>query len=538
MIAEVIPRLRGIRKLEILDYLVPTQGQIEPGMTVEIPFRSQTILGVVVKLKTSSESKRLKSILRVVNEEASLSPLQIELVYHLSKRTGAPLSTCLLTVVQAGGVGQNKKESQVVTGPLAEAGKTTIARQRLPMLKKTVARIQSKKEPVVLRYDQTQELAAIASLLSTQAKQSLILVPHEEALLWWKEHLHHLHPVIYSSRNKITEQRDIFQAVRSGQAKVIIGTRGAIFLPPDHWEAILVVDEEHTSYHQDQNPRFQTVELAAWLAQGLHIPCVLSSQSPRVASAYQFAYIDISQPPSAMVNLINLQDWWTSGQSGLLTDSLLAWVKEHLPAVLVYNRKGEFRWLRCLDCQQVSPLGTAECPHCHSLRLKPSGMGNQKVEQLLKQLLPDLTINRWDADSTTPLPSGDVLLTTSFGLPRIPWKEYRGIGVISVDHQLAIPDFRTNERTLSFLTSLIRTNLPVAMQTSSPSHPVITTAISQDYASFYEMELALRKKLHYPPFGIVVAYINTNTRAAVVRKFPAESSLPLPPEGSVLDILE
>lgn len=538
MIAEVIPRLRGIRKLEILDYLVPPQETIQPGMTVEIPFRSQTIFGVVVKLKTSSESKRLKTIARVVTEEANLSPLQIELVYHLNKRTGAPLSTCLLTVVQAGSVGQNKKELVIAEPESSGSTSTNISRQRLPILKKTVARIQAKKEPVVLRYSQVEELVAIASLLSAQAEQFLILVPHDQALHWWKTRLHHLNPVIYSSRNKITEQRQVFQAVRSGEARVIIGTRGAVFLPPDNLQAILVVDEEHTSYHQDQNPRFQTIELAAWLAQGLQIPCVLTSQTPRISNTYQFTFLDIAQPPSQPVHVINLQDWWTSGQSGLLTDNLLAWVRTHLPAVLVYNRKGEFRWLRCQDCQQLSPLGTAECPHCQSVRMKPSGMGNQKIEQILQHLLPDLIINRWDADTPTPRPKGDILLTTSFGLPRIPWNEYAGIGVISVDHQLAIPDFRTNERTLSFLTQLIRTNLPVCLQTSSPSHPVISTAVSQDYTTFYEAELALRKKLRYPPFGQVVEYINTSTRAVTVRKFPAETPPPLPPEGSVLDILE
>lgn len=538
MIAEVIPRLRGIRKLEILDYLVPPKVQVTPGITVEIPFRSQTILGVVVKIKTSSESRRLKSIVRVADEETSLSPLQIELVYHVSQRTGAPLSTCLLTVIQAGGLGQNRKGSEVAEKMRPVSAVATVNKQRLPVLKKTVNRIQSKKEPVVLRYDQVHELVAIASLLATQTTPCLILVPHEEALDWWSKQLRHLNPIIYSSRNKITQQRKIFQAVRSGQAKIIIGTRGAIFLPPDLWQIIFVVDEEHTSYHQDQNPRFQTVELASWLAQGLGIPCVLSSQAPRVMNAYQFTFLDIAQPPTTPIQVIDLQEWWSSGSSGLLTDNFLAWIRTHLPAVVVYNRKGEFRWLRCQDCKQLSPVDTSECSHCQSVRLQPSGMGNQKIEQLLKQLFPDLCIDRWDADSNTERPTGDILLTTSFGLPRIPWKEYGGIGIISVDHQLAIPDFRTNERTLSFLTQLMRTNLPVCLQTSSPNHPVIRAAVSQDYATFYQADLEIRKKLSYPPFGQLVQYINTKTRVSTVRKFPPESPPPLPPEGSVLDILE
>lgn len=537
MIAEVIPRIRGIRRLEILDYLVPSELQIQPGMTVEIPFRSQIILGVVVKIKTTSDTERLKSIQRVVPDEAGLSPLQIELMYHLSERTGAPLSTCLLTIIQSSSLGKNKKEASVYDHMYAK-GTAHVSTQRLPVLKKTASRIQTKKEPMVLRYDQAEELVGIASVLASQTQPGLILVPHEQAVHWWESRLKHLKPVMYSSQNKLTQQREVVEAVRTGEVKVVIGTRAAIFLPPDHWQFILAVDEEHQSYHQDQNPRFQMVELAAWLAQRLRIPCVLASMSPRVASTYQFSFIDISRPLPQAPRVINLHDWWSSGQSGILTTEFLDWVQTHLPAVLIYNRKGEFRWLRCADCQHLSPLGTSECPQCHSIHLKPGGLGNQKVEQILQTIFPALKITRWDADSPSPLPEADVLLTTNFGIPRIPWKEYRGIGVISVDHQLAIPDFRTNERTLSLLTQLIRTELPVCIQTASPAHSVIQAAVTQNYKKFYETELELRKKLQYPPFGQVVEYVQTKTRKTQVRKFSFGSPLPPPPEGSVLDILE
>jgi primosomal protein N' (replication factor Y) len=448
-------------------------------------------------------------------------------------------------VIQAGAVVPVKPKKISTKKPTTQPRSTptlinpsSVSRDRLPVLRKTTTRILASSTPVVIRYSRADEPVAIATLLAAKLPQLLILVPHDEALRWWQVRLHHLAPVIYSSQLKLTEQRQVHQQVRSGQAKVVIGTRGAVFLPPDTWNGILVIDEDNTSYHQDQNPRFQAVELATWLSQRLDIPCALLSLSPRIATAYRFPLVDITLPPITPLHVIDLQAWWTSGQTGLLSDSFLAWIQNHTPAVLVYNRKGEFRWLRCQDCKQLCPLGSTTCPHCQSIRLKPSGMGNQKIEQVLHHLLPQLNIQRWDADFPTPPTTCDLLLTTNYGISRLEWKNFKGIGVISVDHQLAIPDFRSNERVLSLLTQLMRTDLPVSVQTTSPSHLVMTAAKTQEYTSFYAAELEVRKRLSYPPFGQIVDLIQTQTKQKQTRKFSLQDPLPTPPDNVVLDILE
>lgn len=543
MIAEVIPRLRSIRKLEILDYAIPGGLSIQPGMTVMIPFRSKSIFGVVVKLKTTTQAKRLREIESVVKQEASLSPLQLGLVYEVAKRTRSSLSIALLTVLQNGQLTPTKtrvatlQPTKPATSPISP--NASIPKHRLPLLKKTLQQILGSKRPTVVRYSEVNEVLALASLLTRQPGMHLILVPQDELLSWWQEKLHHRQPLIFSSALKKTAQRQLVELVRSGTSQVVLGTRGAIFLPPDQFTSITVIDEEHQAYHQDQNPRLETVSLAVWLSQQLKIPCVLFSRSPRISSAYHYPVLDISTPVDQTPLVINLQAWREHGGRGWFTPDFLSWIQAHVPVILFFNRKGQFHWMRCQDCQNIIPMGSqTECPRCHSLKLRPSGQGNQQLETVLRELLPGVTVEHWDADSPIPPPPADILLTTSFGLNRVTWKKFQGIGVVSVDHQLAIPDFRSNERVLGLLTQLIRSQLPVCIQTSSPDHPVLQAAVTQNYAGFYDYELSIRKKLGYPPFGLMVEYIDIHSRVTHFKKFHQLSDVPPPADGVVLDILE
>lgn len=542
MIAEVIPRLRTIRKLEILDYAVPVGLTVQPGMTVIIPFRSKSIFGLVVKLKTSSEAKHLRQIESLVKQEASLSPLQVQLVYEVAKQTGSSLSVALLTVLQRGQLtplrSRKKPVVKELIKPQAQVA-TTISKQRLPLLKKTVQRVKNSTTPVVVRYSQPEDLIAAVSLLTSQPGTHLILVPQDELLDWWQQKLKHRQPVVFSSTLKRTAQLQLVDQLRTGKAQVVLGTRGALFLPPDQLTSITIIDEEHTAYHQEQNPRLQTVSLAVWLSQQLHIPCALVSRSPRIASAYTYPLLDITQPLKTEPQVIDLQAWREHGGRGWFTPVFLTWIQNHLPVLLIFNRKGHFSWLRCQDCQHILPIGPfTHCPRCQSLRLRPSGQGNQQLEEVLSSLLPGVRVTHWDADSPHPPPPADILLTTNFAFNRINWTQFKGVGVVSVDHQLAIPDFRSNERVLAQLTQIVLSQRPICLQTSSPDHPVIQAAVTQNYAGFYDYELAIRKKLGYPPFGVMVEYINVQSRTTQLQKFRSLADIPPPAEGVVLDILE
>lgn len=541
MIAEVIPRLRTPKRLEILDYIIPSSVQVQPGMTVEVPFRNKIILGVVIQLKTTSNTIHLRSIQGILTQEESLSPLQIQLVFHLSQLTGAPLSTCLLSVLQSGQLPTHRKRKTKQSSgvPVAKQVKT-IASSRLPLLKKTAQRLAISTRPMVVRFSQATDVLALVSSLTIRPGPHLILVPHEEALRWWLTHLQHRHPEPFSSQISKTEQRSLIQKIKQGQLAVVIGTRGSILLPPDYWTSITIIDEENSAYHQDQNPRFSAIQVATWLSQQLKIPCVLFSQSPRIVSAYRFPLVDISQSLTQEKRIIDLQSWREQGGRGWLSDDFLNWIQQHSPAVLFFNRTGQFKWLLCENCRQFMPIvHQGPCSRCGALSLKLGGMGTQRLEQSLKQFFPSHEVYRWDGDSPeTPPAKTDILLTTSFGLSRIDWKHFQGVGIVSVDHQLAIPDFRTNERVFAYLTSILNSRLPFCLQSSSPEHAVIQAAITQNYAALYDQELSTRKKLAYPPFGVVVEFIQTATRQKILKKFQTLEQLPKLPDGTVLDILE
>lgn len=540
MIAEVIPRLRSIRKLQILDYHIPYHLPIHVGMSVEVPFRSKKIPGVVVKIKTISSAKGVREITRIISDAQGLSPVQIELMFHLAAYTHAPLSTALQTVMAEQPIRKGKKTVAPLTPALTHAPTTaTVSTNRLPLLKKTLQTLVEKKGPLVLRYSEAAELIVLIRGLVKRGGPQLILVPHEGSLTYWSQILKEFDPVIIRSQLSKLALQEIWQKAQSGQPHIFIGTRRAIFLPPDAMRSIVVLDEHDESYHQGQNPRYDARDLAGWLSKKLGIPCVFASPAPRIVSTYRFPLLDIALPPAIPAHIVNLHEWWTSGGTGICTQQLLDWIETKSPTVVVFNRRGMYRLLKCSECKLIIPLPhPGACPHCHSLRLQPIGIGTQRIVEVLRRQFPDRHIERWDADSLHAPPAADILVSTSYGLLRLDWKHYASIAVISVDHQLSIPDFRSTERVFSFLTNLVRTNKPVLLQTASPDHPAIQLALRQEFGIFYEQELATRKKFHYPPFGIVASIIDSARHTIQTRKYESLAEIPPLPEGQILDIIE
>lgn len=538
MIAEIIPRIRSLRKLEVLDYSIPAGMQVEPGMTVEIPFRSQSIFGVIVKIKTSSTILKLRPILHIANASLHLSPIQLELVYHVADSTKTALSIALRTVLHDT-VLLSKNQSIHQGEQIPEkAVSTPIRSNRLPALRKVVQRALHGRTPAVIRYAQKDELVGVISLLLQQPGQHLLVMPDEAALAWWKSRLSHLHPIIFSAALPKINQRSIHHQLKTGQPGVFMGTRSAVFLPPDHLNSILVIDEEQESFHQEQNPHYDGREIAVWLAKKLHIPCIFFSQAPRISTAYHFPVIELTQPLTYQPQVINLQDWWSQGGKGMLCPDFLEFISNHLPCVVLYNKKGDYKWYRCTDCGTHQPYASmTTCPNCGSVKLKAWGLGNKKIQVILEQHFPQLRVARADAE-TVPDPGWDVLLTTTHRFSTIITPQVKGLAIISLDHQLNIPDFRSSERVYALLSRAVYTGVPLCVQSTSPHHPAITYALNQNYALFYEQELASRKKFFYPPFGVVVKLIDRNKKTTQIKKIPSTQQIPELPDHILLDILQ
>ena len=374
---------------------------------------------------------------------------------------------------------------------------------------------------------------------------------------------------VLHSRLTLGERRDQWELVRTGRARVVVGARSALFAPLAD-PGIYIIDEEHeSSYKQSSSPRYHAREVAARLAQVHGCPLVLGSATPSLASLARCdsdsrgaafagegpAWTRVSMPerpggrPMPEVQVVDMaqefSQGWRSMFSRPLTSALMDVVERGEKAVLLLNQRGFARFLLCRDCgyvprcEQCSTSLTYHerghklvchtcgreyavpplCPECGSRYLRQFGAGTQRVEDELRNVLPEgFTVVRMDADTTKGKGGHDrclaefdeaqsaVLLGTQMIAKGLDFPQVTLAGVINADTTLKLADFRAAERTYDLLEQVAgragRGDVPgrVIIQTYQPRHPAILAVSRHDRSVFSENELAARQEVGYPPF--------------------------------------
>lgn len=359
------------------------------------------------------------------------------------------------------------------------------------------------------------------------------------------------------------QRMDEFKRISRGEARIVIGTRSAVFAPLDNIGVIILDEEGERTYKSDQSPRYHARDVAIRRCGHHNCVMVLASATPSVESFY-FAksgrfhlfemherYADATLPD---VEIIDMQTEANSGNGSLfsrkLADAIGETLEKNEQVILLLNRRGFTTYMSCVDCRQ--PLccpncdlpmtyhkknnrlmchycGYSEpvpdkCPNCGSVnKLKQSGVGTQKIEDELSVLFPDARLLRMDADTTFSRyayeesfsaferKEYDIMLGTQMIAKGLNFPEVTLVGVVSIDKALFTGDFRSYERTFSLITQVAgrsgRGDKPgrAFIQTFVPDHYVINLAAQQDYDEFYEQESALRKSLLYPPYCDICA---------------------------------
>ncbi len=365
---------------------------------------------------------------------------------------------------------------------------------------------------------------------------------------------------VLHSRLSHGERYDAWRRVQRGEAKLVIGPRSAVFAPV-HNLGLIVVDEEHeSSYKQvDPSPRYHARDVAIMRAKRLNAAVVLGSATPAVESYYnaqagKYQLLElprrIDNVPLPEVRLLDMMRFRKSApdHEGIFSRILLGKILEKLERkeqiILLQNRRGFAPIVKCVDCGFTKlceacniPLtyhrrGHAlrchycnyyekapdACPQCHSLELIFKGIGTQKVEEALHELLPQARVVRMDSDTTRGKLAHDtilrefgehkydILLGTQMIAKGLDFHRVTLVGVISADSSLLRPDFRAGERTFQLLTQVAgragRKNLPgeVIIQTYSPMNFCLLCAQQHDFHKFFAAEIEQRRQLHYPPF--------------------------------------
>ncbi|MEW5924003.1 MAG: primosomal protein N' [Candidatus Zixiibacteriota bacterium] len=356
----------------------------------------------------------------------------------------------------------------------------------------------------------------------------------------------------------------VWQNIRNGKYKIVIGARSAIFAPlPDL--GLIVVDEEHDeSYKQDDPaPRFQARDAAVMRAKLTGIPVVLGSASPSVESFYnaeqgRYRLLKLTRRPEEaeipLVRLIDLREEPPVANNPFFTRPLLKMIEESLEreqqVILYLNRRGFSPRIKCTDCGY-----TPECPHCNiSLTYHKSGnrlmchfcgyvnasynncnncggdsfvflgTGTQKIEDQISELVEGVKTVRLDSDSAAGRENAHVILSdfaakkynlllgTQMVTKGIDFPDVSLVGVLMADIGMDMPDFRASEKLFAKLIQVAgrsgRGIIPgeVVIQTFRPELDLIDDAARQDYESFYAREIQSRKELLYPPFSHLVNF--------------------------------
>jgi primosomal protein N' (replication factor Y) len=415
-------------------------------------------------------------------------------------------------------------------------------------------------------------LGAIEAALS-RGKTAIVLVP-EIALTLWVGRLVRARfgegvAVLHSGLPDIERAREWWR-VRRGEAKIVVGTRSAVFAPLDNLGLIIVDEEQEASYKQEETPRYNGRDTAVYRARLEGAAVLLGSATPSLetyhnarAGKYHLLKLTsrVENRPLADVRIVDLrEDFRRQHRASPISEALRAAIalrlEEHTQAMVLINRRGYSWSLMCrscgamVQCQNCSIALTyhksrqrlechycgysirppKQCPKCRAEYMYFVGDGAERVDEYLREQFPAARVARLDRDTVRTkreyqqvlgaFAKGeiDVLVGTQMVAKGHDFERVTLVGVVAADLALGRPDFRAAERTFQLLTQVAgragRGELAgeVLVETYYPEHYAIQYAVQQDYVSFYEKEAHFRRVLHYPPFTALATVLVRDRR--------------------------
>lgn len=361
---------------------------------------------------------------------------------------------------------------------------------------------------------------------------------------------------VFHSRLSDGERYDEFRKILKKEAKIVIGTRSAIFSPFTNL-GIIIIDEEHSqTYKQDNSPRYNAIDVALYRGKRNNVPVIMGSATPSIESYTKakvgtYKLLTLKNRVNKNLPKVEIIDMRESIKKGnkLLSSELINKIKNRLEnneqIILLLNRRGYSTTITCNDCGYVEkcpncdiPLtyhkasntsrchycgyGTKKldvCPNCKSKNVSFYGIGTQKLEEEIKKMFDNANVIRMDADTTSTKGSHEkiiddfrnnkynILIGTQMIAKGLDFANVTLVGVLNGDATLNIPDFRSAERTYQLLNQVSGRSGrgeklgEVVIQTFNTEHYSIVKSSQNDYEGFYEEEMKIRKKLSYPPFS-------------------------------------
>lgn len=427
-----------------------------------------------------------------------------------------------------------------------------------------------------------------------EGRTAMVLVPEialtPQLLSIFTSHFGEEVAVLHSSL-RAGERYDEWKRVRTGRARVVLGTRSAVFAPLQNLGLIVLDEEQEHSYKSENVPRYHARDVAKYRCAHSNALLLLGSATPSVESMflarqgnYHLFTLNRRYNERALpkVFIADMKREMRAGNGTDISALLRMELEDNLnrgeQSILFLNRRGASRMLSCGECGAVpscprcsvyltyhsanrrlmchycghsEPLPDA-CPECGG-KLAFIGTGTQKVQQELEEMFPGVEVMRMDADTVSASNSHEkmfdqfvkkkipILVGTQMVAKGLDFENVTLVGVIAADLSLYVDDFRAGERTFSLITQAVgragrgAKSGRAVIQTWTPENEVITCAAAQDYDSFYEQEITMRNLRGCPPFRDLFLLTASGTdehsvlRACLRLRQALESALEAPP---------
>lgn len=380
---------------------------------------------------------------------------------------------------------------------------------------------------------------------------------------------------VMHSQMTAKERADEWKRIYTGEKKIVLGVRSAVFAPVVNLKYIIIDEEHETTYKQDSSPRYHARYAAIKRAEIENLKVIMGSATPSIESYYygvtgiyklleiESRYNDMKLPE---IEIVDMKKEDNENFSSAMIYAIHQNLKKEEQSLLFLNRKGYSTYVQCKSC------GEAEyCPHCsvalnyyrsenklkcsycgyervfnkkcsacNSDKLNYSGQGTEKIEIQLKNLFKNGKIIRVDSETSkekgayeqfyTDFLNGkyDILVGTQVISKGLHFPNITFAGIISADGILHFPDFRAGEKTFQLIVQVAgragrgEKNGKVIVQTYNPEHYAINYALKSDYRGFYKEEIEMRKELEYPPFGRMINFVISSEKEEGLLEYAEE----------------
>lgn len=454
--------------------------------------------------------------------------------------------------------------------------------QEYAVNKVTDEMLKNNKKPYILKgvtgSGKTEVYMEIIDYALKKGLDSIVLVPEisltPQTISRFKNRFGNIVGVFHSQLSE-GQKHDVYKAIKSGNIRILIGARSALFAPFNSL-GVIIIDEFHEgSYKSDKNPKFSSIEVARYMCIKGNISLVLGSATPSIEEYYKsknndYELIEINKrannKPLPKIEVVDMKRELNNGNKSIFSTKLQLEIKEAIKngnqVILFLNRRGYSNFISCRNCGYVFQCENCdisltyhknnnkgichycgyekeipiECPECSSKYVKPFGIGTQKIEEEIKNIFEEIKVIRMDKDTTSKKGSideilskfqnkeADILIGTQMLSKGLDFENVTLVGILSADMMLNLPDFKSFETTFQLITQVsgragrADKEGKVVLQSYDTDNYAIRRAINYDFEGFYEDEIKIRKAFNYAPFNNMISVVISGENEDIVKK--------------------